>query len=183
MQIRRRAVFLVGYMGAGKTSVGRYVAQRLRWNFVDLDDRIEAFAGRSVAEIFDAEGEIGFRGRESTALAQVLGELAEGAPTIVALGGGAYAQTGNVTLLTGFGAPVIFLDAPVEELWNRTQQAGSARPLRSDEHAFRTRHEERWPQYSQAAHRIDTAGKSVAEVAAEVVWLISMSNIGSTEDS
>ncbi len=177
MQIRRRAVFLVGYMGAGKTSVGRYVAERLRWDFVDLDKEIEASTGRTVAEIFEQDGEAVFRRMESTALAALLGELATGRPTLVALGGGCFAQPANIGLLGEFGAPVIFLEAPAEELWKRTRDAGTARPLRTDETVFRKRLEERTPHYERATHRVETAGKSISEVAAEVAWLISMGNI------
>ena len=67
-----RAVFLVGFMGAGKTSVGRALSRRLGWRFEDLDDRIQAREGRSVSEIFQQSGEAGFRQAERAALAELL---------------------------------------------------------------------------------------------------------------
>lgn len=178
MQVRRRAIFLVGYMGAGKTSVGRYVAERLRWAFIDLDDRVEARTGRSVDEIFSREGEPAFRRYENEALGTLLGELAGGSPAIVALGGGAFAEQSNAQLLEEFGATVLFLDAPVDELWRRTERAERARPLRTTAEVFRQRCEARRPHYAKATYRVDTSGKSISQVAAEVAWHITM---GSTE--
>src|SRR5271169_4974862 len=113
-----RAVFLVGFMGAGKTSVGRSLGHRLGWSFEDLDDRIEARAGRSIPEIFRDLGVTEFRRLETTSLRDLLRELDAG-PRVVALGGGAFAQPENVAMLELAGVPVIFLDGPVEELFRR----------------------------------------------------------------
>jgi shikimate kinase len=176
MAVRRRAIFLVGYMGAGKTTVGRLVADRMRWNFVDLDDRITAKTGQSLPEIFAGVGEIGFRRLECEALAELLGELADGDPTVVALGGGTYIDPANAALLEEFGGPVVFLNADASELWARTQHSNGSRPLRTDEPEFRRRLEERLPHYSRATHCIETGGKRVSEVAAEIVWVISTCN-------
>ena len=77
-------IILVGYRGSGKTTVGRLLAQRLDREFADADDRIEAAAGKTIAEIFAAEGEPGFRDREAAARA----ELCAGPPRIIATGGG-----------------------------------------------------------------------------------------------
>jgi shikimate kinase len=172
--VQRRAVFLVGYMGAGKTSVGRYLAQQLRWNFLDLDDKIEARAGRNVAEVFATEGEAAFRRMEAEALAETVSVLSYGEPCVVALGGGAFSNKTNAVLLDEFGAPVVWLDAPVPELWKRTQAAGSARPLRTNIDEFSDRYEARVAGYSAGTFRVDTAGKSISDVAAEVAWLVSI---------
>jgi shikimate kinase len=94
-------------MGAGKTSVGRTLARHLGWGFDDLDDRIETRAKRSIAEIFRDLGEAGFRRLENAALRELLGELSAG-PRVVALGGGAYAQPQNATLLESTRVPVVF---------------------------------------------------------------------------
>jgi shikimate kinase len=172
--VQRRAVFLVGYMGAGKTSVGRCLAQQLRWNFLDLDDKIEAKAGRSVADLFANEGEPAFRRLEAEALAETVSVLSCGGPCVVALGGGAFSNERNAALLDEFGAPIVWLDAPVPELWKRTQSAGSARPLRTDVDDFEKRYDERVAGYSVGTFRVDTSGKSIRDVAAEVAWLVSI---------
>src|SRR6266496_4876352 len=160
--VQRRAVFLVGYMGAGKTSVGRYLAQQLRWNFLDLDDKIVAKAGRSIAEVFAADGETVFRRLEAEALAETVSVLTGGEPCVVALGGGALANGANAALLEEFGAPMVWLDAPVAELWKRTQSAGSVRPLRTNVDEFGKRYDERVAGYSAGTFRVDTSGKSIS---------------------
>ena len=158
---------LVGFMGAGKTSVGRVLSVRLGWPFEDLDDRIEAQEGRSVAEIFRDAGEEGFRRAETAALRQVLTGVGS-SPRIIALGGGAIAQAENTRLLQQSEAAMVFLDAPVEELFRRCDQEGRERPLRRDLKQFRELYEQRRSFYSSAPCRIDTSGKDLETVAAEV---------------
>ena len=114
-----RAVFLVGFMGAGKTSVGRALARRLQWQFVDLDQRIETQTGLAVAEIFAGSGEEAFRRLETATLRALLAELRDGSPAVVALGGGAPLREENAALLAACGAPQVFLDAPFEVVRER----------------------------------------------------------------
>lgn len=158
---------LVGFMGAGKTSVGRALSLRVGRSFEDLDDRIEAQEGRSIADIFRDSGEEEFRRAETAALRELL--AAGSAPRIVALGGGAIAQAENLRLLQQSGAAMVFLDAPVEELYRRCAQEERARPLHRDLGHFRELYEQRRPFYATAACRIDTSGKDVETIAAEVV--------------
>jgi shikimate kinase len=107
-------LFLVGYRGTGKTTVGRLVAAKLGWAFVDADDRLEAAAGKTVAEVFASEGEVGFRGREAV----ILAELAALENTVVATGGGAVLRPANRThLATGF---VVLLTASPSVIGKRT---------------------------------------------------------------
>src|SRR5205823_12787324 len=89
------AIFLVGFMGAGKTTVGKALAERLGWRFIDLDDAIEAHEGRKIAEIFRASGENEFRRAEAEALCSRIEQLDSRNPTVMALGGGAYGQEPN----------------------------------------------------------------------------------------
>src|SRR5438270_7417855 len=96
---RHRVVLLVGFMGAGKTSVGRMLAEQLQWRFVDLDDLVVARERRSIAQIFEQAGESGFRSRESAALEYLLGELKSSEGTVVALGGAALSQPANRTAI------------------------------------------------------------------------------------
>src|ERR1700687_2603621 len=89
-----RAVVLVGFMGAGKSSVGAALSRHLGWPFEDLDERIQTRAQRSIEQIFRQSGEAEFRRMEHQALRSLVGELGRSA-RIVALGGGGFAQTNN----------------------------------------------------------------------------------------
>jgi shikimate kinase len=162
-------VFLVGFMGAGKTSVGRALGQRLNWVFEDLDHRIEQREGRKIAEIFRDSGEPAFRLAEWAALRQVLRESQAGVARIVALGGGAFVQQKNAALLNAARLPVVFLDATVEELWQRCQrQSGLERPLRGNLRQFRQLYEVRRKHYLRASLKIETSGRAVEAIAAEI---------------
>jgi shikimate kinase len=166
------AVFLVGFMGAGKTSVGRALGQRLNWLFEDLDDRITIREGRSVAEIFRDPGEAEFRRAEHAALQQALQELRGGAARIVALGGGAFVQQANAALLKAARVPIVFLDAPVDELWQRccNQASGSSaeRPLLRSVEQFRKLYDARRPSYAKASLTVQTGGRPLEDIAAEI---------------
>jgi shikimate kinase len=165
-----RAVFLIGFMGAGKSSVGRALGEILGWAFEDLDERIERRERRTVAEIFRDFGEIGFRLAELSALKELLSELQAGAGRIVALGGGAFVQEHNARLIEAASVPTVFLDASVEELWLRCRdQRGSERPLLGSLESFRSLYEARRPHYMKASLRQETSGKKIEEIAAEVV--------------
>ncbi len=164
---------MVGFMGAGKTSVGRSLGRRLGWDFEDLDDRIQARAGRSIAEIFRDLGEAEFRSLENTSLRELLGELDAG-PRVVALGGGAYAQPGNAALLESAGVHVIFLDGSAEELFRRCEREQRERPLLQDVKQFRELYEQRRPSYLKASRRIETTGKQIDAIAAEVACQIGL---------
>jgi len=176
------AVFLVGFMGAGKSSVGRALGQRLNWIFEDLDDRIERREGRTVAEIFRDSGEREFRCAEHLALKHVLDELRGGGVRIVALGGGAFVQENNAMLLRASGVPTVFLDAPVEELWQRcSKQAsefGAERPLLGSQQQFRELHEARRRSYVTASITIQTGSRNVDAIAAEITKKLGLKKIG-----
>jgi shikimate kinase len=168
-----KAVFLVGFMGAGKTCVGRSLGRRLGWDFEDLDDRIQARAGRSITEIFRDLGEAEFRRMETAALGELLSELTAG-PRVLALGGGAFAQPENAALLESAGARGFFLDGTAEELFRRCQQDQRERPLLQDAKQFYELYEQRRPFYLTASCRVDTTGKDVDGVAAEVACRIGL---------
>ena len=118
-----RNLFLVGLMGAGKTTVGRQLARRLGKRFVDSDQEIEERTGVKVATIFEIEGEPGFRARES----RVIEELAEAEDLVLATGGGVVLDPGNRMRLAARGF-VIYLHARPRDLWQRTRQ-DRTRPL------------------------------------------------------
>jgi shikimate kinase len=165
-----RAVVLIGFMGAGKSSVGRALGQQLDWTFEDLDERIERGERRKVAEIFRQSGESGFRRAEHAALQEMLSELRQGAEKVVALGGGAFAQKANAMLIEAANVATVFLDAEVEELWRRCrQQTGMERPLLGSVKSFRKLYEIRRPHYLKARFRQETGGKTVEQIAQELV--------------
>jgi shikimate kinase len=165
------AVFLVGFMGAGKTSVGRVLAASLGWRFVDLDARIVAKSGRSVPEIFEAEGEVGFRRSETAELAELFAEF-ENTKTVVSLGGGAWIQPATLELTSSAAVPVFFLDAPVAELWRRCLPEQGNRPLLSSELTFRELYSARREAYATGTTLIATGGLSIEEVAAQIQILL-----------
>jgi shikimate kinase len=174
-------IFLVGFMGAGKTSVGRALAQHLNWAFEDLDDRIERREGRHVPEIFRDSGESEFRRAEHAALSDVLAELKAGAVRVVALGGGAFVQENNAALLKAAAFPIVFLDATADELWQRCCQqaaeAGTERPLLRDINQFRELYETRRRNYLQASHTIQTGGRALEGIAAEIAGTLGLTRI------
>ena len=159
-------------MGAGKSSVGRALGQRLNWLFEDLDDRIELRERRTVAEIFRDAGEPDFRRAERAALQHVLEEMRGGVAKVLALGGGAFVQKGNAALLQAAGVPTVFLDAPVEELWQRcrkqARESGAERPLLSSIDSFRELHATRHQGYLKASLKIETGSRTVDGIAAEI---------------
>ena len=166
-------------MGAGKTSVGRVLAERMHWPFQDLDDRIVEREGRAIAEIFRDAGEAAFRQTEHAALRQVLDEVRDGARQVVALGGGAFAQKRNASLLRPMA--VVFLDAPAEELWSRccrqAAESGAERPLLKSMNQFRKLYESRRRSYLQAAVTIQTGGRVVEAIAEEIAAVLGLGSV------
>jgi shikimate kinase len=174
-----RAVVLVGFMGAGKSSVGRALATRLKWSFVDLDQRIERRDGRTIVEIFRESGEAEFRRMEHEALRELIDDLGSGGGArVVALGGGTLIHESNARLIEAVKIPTIFLDAPIEELWRRCRQqpaeSGIKRPLLSGTQAFRELYEKRRPHYLRASLRHETGGKVVEQIAAELIQALGL---------
>jgi len=161
-------VSLVGFMGAGKTTVGRALATKLGWHFVDLDDLIRARDGRTVPEIFEQSGESVFRALER----QLLDELVrspEAGGLVLSLGGGAFVDNTNQQLLRENEIPAVFLDAPAAELFRRCKEPGMVRPLLSDLKRFSAMCEKRRPAYLNAALCIQTAGREIASIVDEII--------------
>ncbi|MDX5420890.1 MAG: shikimate kinase [Hymenobacteraceae bacterium] len=119
-------IFLIGMMGSGKTTLGKQLAERLGYPFVDLDVYIEQQAGKTIAELFEQEGQEAFRRRERKALEAVAQEYERG---VVSTGGGAPCFFNNMDFINGQGVS-IFLDVPVEELAGRLRASDlQMRPL------------------------------------------------------
>jgi shikimate kinase len=165
---RTPGIFLVGFMGSGKTTAGRILARRLGWRFVNVDDEIEAGEGISIPEIFAARGEAEFRGMEAAALLQVAQEIGAGKATVVASGGGAFAQPGNADVMANNGVS-IWLDVPLDVAWQRVSHE-THRPLARSFAEFSCLYERRREAYSRAEHRVD-ASQDAAAVVDEIVGL------------
>jgi shikimate kinase len=171
-------LILIGFMGAGKSSVGRALAKRLGWEFEDLDDRIEDRERRKIHEIFRDDGEAAFRIAEGAALQDSLDDLRTRPNRLIALGGGAFAQVSNASMIKAAGIPTLFLDASLDELWTRCQrQSGQQeleRPLLTSLARFRELHDMRRPHYLTATLRYQTTGKTVAQIAAELIDVLNL---------
>jgi len=161
-----RLVCLTGFMGSGKSTVGRLLAAQLAWRFVDLDDEIERSAGLAISKIFEQRGEPAFRDIEHECLSRVLASLADrDSRMVLSLGGGTFAQPRNAALIRGFGsqqrgaaaanAVILWLDCSLEDLLQRCVLMGD-RPLFRDEASFRRLYLERLPFYQQADFRIES---------------------------
>ena len=142
-------VVLVGFMGSGKSTVGRILARRLGWGFVDMDERIEERGGRRIAEIFKERGEAAFR-REELLVAR---ELQTASRRVIATGGGAFAQAETREALRA-NAFTVYLAADFEALARRVPADGS-RPLATDREIMRRLLEEREPSYRSANLTLD----------------------------
>ena len=156
-------IFLVGLMGAGKTSVGRLLARRLGKTFYDCDHEIERATGVRIPVIFEIEGEEGFRARER----RMLAELVHRAGVVLATGGGAVLAAENRALLKANGT-VVYLCASPHDLWQRTRHDRN-RPLLQTENPMATLvrlYDERDPLYREVAEVvIDTGSQSLSALA------------------
>lgn len=150
---RAPGVYLTGFMGSGKTTIARVLADRLGWDFIDLDSEIEQAEKATIADIFTARGEPEFRRIETDMIRSVMRKIERGMPTVVALGGGSFVQPTNAALFENHGIS-IWLDCPFEILRDRIIEADS-RPLARDPDSFRKLYEERRAGYSRANYRVD----------------------------
>jgi shikimate kinase len=159
-------VYLVGFMGAGKTTVARALGRRLDWRAVDVDDLIEEREHQTVAELFARHGEPYFRAAERAVLLAQIGSRHE----VVATGGGTFVDPQNRALINHDGVS-IWLDAPLDRLVSRIPLDGR-RPLAADRLEFERLFLARRAAYQQAHLRIDAGRPSVDEIVDQLVdWL------------
>jgi shikimate kinase len=168
MQSNRRIVniALIGFMGTGKTSVGRLVAEQLHFHYLDTDEMIQAATGRTIAEIFSTSGEPAFRALEEKAVT----ELAEKAQTVISAGGGLPVNPNNLANLKTH-ALVVCLWASPAKIWERVRNQ-THRPLLHDPDPQKKICEllaAREPFYKQADILLNTEARSLREVAQQVV--------------
>jgi shikimate kinase len=171
----RRSIFLVGPMGAGKTTVGRRLAQHLGLDFLDCDEEIERRTGTTISIIFEIEGEAGFRKREH----QMLGELTGRPGIVLATGGGAVLLTENRELLRSRGT-VIYLRTSVAEQLRRTRGSSHRPLLQTDdpEQRLRDMAQTREPLYESVADIVvESPGRKVGATVKEVLDRLADANI------
>jgi shikimate kinase len=158
-------IALIGFMGTGKTSVGRLVAEALGFKFLDTDELIQSRTGRTIADIFAKEGELAFRALER----QVVQELSTHEKTVISTGGGLPTNPENLAALKSF-ALVVCLWASPEKIWERVRHQ-SHRPLLHDidpQQKIRDLLTVRGPFYRQADVLVNTDQRSAREVAQQI---------------
>jgi shikimate kinase len=169
--MKARPIVLVGLMASGKTTVGRLLADRLSFRFVDLDEEIERQAGASVEQLWQADGESGFRKLE----ARTTRELAPESDTVVATGGGWMA---NIEAREAWPeARTVWLMVSPSEAARRVGSETSSRPLLGGPEALpilERLNAQRLPAYGQAMYTVDTIGLSVDDVVAEITRVIGL---------
>lgn len=166
MQRLKKTVVMVGMMGAGKTAVGTALARVLGVPFLDSDEEITRAADRSIAEIFERDGEAFFRARES----EVLARLLKGAPCVLSTGGGAFLAEGNRQMIHDGGISV-WLRADLELLWQRVRHKTTRPLLRTDNprETLRAIYEARVPIYAKADLVVDSLPDLAVEAMAHRV--------------
>jgi shikimate kinase len=157
---RTPGIYVVGFMGSGKSTIARALAHELGWSFFDLDHEIEAAEKTSIAEIFETRGEPEFRRIETEILKQHISWVEQGRPSVVALGGGTFAQQRNRSLLEDRGLTV-WLDCPFETAARRVGHAVH-RPLARDPEQFAALYRERLDTYRVADIHIPITGDDPA---------------------
>jgi shikimate kinase len=169
---RTPGIYLAGFMGSGKSTVGRALAAALGWRFVDLDEEVERSEGMSIAEIFEKRGEPAFREIEARVLRDQVRAIESGRPNVVALGGGAFVQEENFAVISNNGVTV-WLDCPFETVERRL--AGfSHRPLARDPQKLRTLFKERTRGYSHAEYRVHIQGDDPNEAVKEIMAMLAL---------
>jgi len=159
-------IFLVGFMGAGKTTVGRILARKLGYRYCDADKVIETKAGKTVSEIFSSHGELRFRDLES----ETLGSLAGKEKQVIATGGGAVMRDENWEAMKK-GGVTIYLKAPMSVIWERVRHS-KTRPLLNVDNPLEAASEllnKRVPFYETADITIDTENLTPEEAASEIM--------------
>jgi len=164
--VKADKIYLVGFMGAGKTTLARALAKRLDWRAVDIDELIEAREHAPVSEIFSRHGENHFRAVERAVLAEQLGHP----HLVVATGGGTFVDAQNRAAIQRDGASV-WLDVPLERLIDRVPADGR-RPLAADRAGFERLYHQRRTAYEQAHLRLDAGRAGVDALVEQLVdWL------------
>jgi len=173
--MHRESIFLIGPMGAGKSTVGKFLAEKLHFEFVDSDHVIEERTGTTIPTIFDIEGESGFRDREEA----VVDELTQLHDTVLATGGGVVERESNRQHLRSRGF-VVYLKSPVENLIARTKHDRNRPLLQNDnpEQVLRDLMARREPHYLEMADLVvETQQASVFKVVKTIIEALKKENL------
>jgi shikimate kinase len=166
---RTPGLYLVGFMAAGKSTVGAALAQTLGWPFADIDVAIEQQEGMSISEIFLQRGEEAFRDLETEVIRRHVHEIQSGNPRVIALGGGAFVQSRNWDLLENNGI-TIWLDCPFDTVCKRLN-GDVSRPLARDRERLAKLFEDRRPLYSRADYRLEVDTSDVSLLVKNILSL------------
>ena len=159
----------MGFMGSGKSTVGRVLAEELGWGFADLDDEIEKREGMSISQIFETRGEAGFRQAETAALQQRVRSINAGKPCVIALGGGAFLSDENFDMVNNNGVSV-WLDCPFSMVQRRVEKENT-RPLARDPEKLRELFAARRSGYERADYCVPVESDDAAKVTAKILEL------------
>ena len=167
-----KSIALIGFMGSGKTVVGKILARKLGMVFFDLDIEIEALEKKTVAEIFAENGEAHFRMRER----EVLRSLSGGG-MVLAVGGGAFTSDDNISLINS-RATTVWLDCSLGVCLERCSRTPGQRPLFSDPQKMARFYEHRKKFYKRAHYRIDSSSGEPEEIADQIMEMLSLEGDG-----
>jgi shikimate kinase len=153
---RTPGIYLVGFMGCGKSTIGRMYSEEICWRFSDLDDDIETSQKTTISDLFARLGEAEFRRIESEAIHRRVQSIRRGSPTVLSLGGGAFTREENIEVLSDNGVTV-WINTDFDIMRERVAMADH-RPLARDPKRFRELYEQRLPFYQRAEYRVDVHG-------------------------
>lgn len=166
---RTPGLYLVGFMASGKTTVGAALAAELGWPFTDIDLKIEAREGKTIAQIFAERGETFFRELEAAAIREQVARIERGLPCVVSLGGGAFIQPTNWELIANNGITV-WLDCPLDRVHSRLGN-DTTRPLAQNRAGLAQLFETRRPLYARADYRIEVDCDDVDAILRRILQL------------
>lgn len=166
---RTPGLFLVGFMASGKSTAGHLLAQKLGWQFADVDANIEQAQGTTIRELFERHGESTFRELEAKAIENHVSVIRTGHPWVLALGGGAFVQERNWQLISNNGIS-LWLDCPLSRVQRRLG-GDTSRPLAANPNRLAALYEARQTLYARADYRIDADCDNPDEVVSRILAL------------
>lgn len=166
---RTPGIYLVGFMGSGKSTIGRALAEQIGWTFVDIDTEIEMRAGKRISDIFAEVGEPVFRDLETAVLKAHIAHVEVGQPRVIALGGGAFIQERNWQMVVNNGI-TLWLDCPFETVRRRLDH-DTSRPLAANRNGLGQLFDDRRPLYARADYRVEVDTDHADEIVQRILNL------------